>query len=43
MQKFYEKGYVSGLDGLDSYANRNFQIACMGTDTGKDTAVLVEH
>ena len=24
MQEFYEKGYVSGLDGLDSYANRNF-------------------
>ena len=32
MQEFFEKGYVSGLDGLDSSANRNFQIACMKID-----------
>ena len=32
MHEFYEKGYVSGLDGLDSSANRNFQIACMKID-----------
>ena len=32
MQEFCEKGYVSGLDGLDSSANRNFQIACMKID-----------
>ena len=32
MREFYEKRYVSGLDGLDSSANRNFQIACMKID-----------
>ena len=32
MQEFCEKGYVFGLDGLDSSANRNFQIACMKID-----------
>ena len=32
MHKFREKGYVSGLDGLDSSADRNFQIACMKID-----------
>ena len=32
MQEFFEKGYVSGLDGLDSSADRNFQIACMKID-----------